>query len=208
MTRQRSRHSRLGMWWERFLSPLHARYALEQRAFINKTYPSFNVLSQKGAFINGVFSGEALPDYIGMANDYAWFAEAKETKGTRWNYDKLRGQQAEQLDRALMHGHGAFLLIRETDRSLGHLVPWSRLRERWWAWETFCQTHPGGRAPSGSASIAFSYLEDRISVFVDRTVPGRFDYLHSLVEWMAVEAEDRPTIYAQKARRRNQRGRG
>lgn len=210
MSRQRSSHSRRGRWWEDYLSPLHDRYALERRAFIQKNHPSFKITGQQGARFSGVWDGQGQPDYTGMANGWAWYAEAKETKGHLWQYKDLRGHQAEQFDAALTQGLGALLLIRETDKQRAHVLPWMHVREAWWAWD-LAQRTPGNASP-GTASITFAAIED-LSIYTAPTTPEAFDYLDALLAWRHgrrdLDAGTRAQLLSEPVRRaRKKRRRG
>lgn len=108
----------------------HRAYRAEGLAWVRKTEPAVKA-------VGGVlkYVGKGPPDFIGFIADggRGVVFDAKSTRAARWQYKWLKDHQARDLGEALDVGAHAFLVIKYGGGPL-FMLPWSMLREEWWAW--------------------------------------------------------------------------
>ena len=124
-------------------------------------------------------TGDGPPDFLGWAEALGVCFDAKEFSENRWPLEKLKPHQAEDMDRAQVHGAVSFLVIAHVPVSpieRAWFVPWDSLRPIWRAWKR--KKDAGERARPRMAGLYMGDLE-RIGIELDGV-----DWLPALHEFV------------------------
>ena len=128
-----------GVAFERLLETWHARYraANPSRAIITRCEPPVKQLSERsaaGTFL-ATYTARGPVDFIGFLPGPAPVGvafDAKSTQAARWQFSLLERHQAQHLEAVHIAGHLAFIALDLDGRTF--VLPWERLRDRWWNW--------------------------------------------------------------------------
>ena len=162
MPKKKSSHANRGLEWERILEGHHERLQVTHRAVVFRTPPPVVLTGRlRGGAYRAVMTAKGPPDYVGIVQvngtTISFAMEAKDCASDRWPFAKLHEHQAKALSMWESAGGAAIVAIRHCKTDTFWLLPWSAIKEKWYAWHYRSLTKQ--RSARGSSSLSRADLE-------------------------------------------------
>ena len=120
-----SGHANRGKAWEAQLNHQHSKYRKAGRGAIWQTFPPRNA--------RGVYLAKSPPDFMGVLSDgRAVCFDAKDHRGKRFPFNKIKDHQAQDLQAVHDSGGVAFIALRLDGRRWW--ISWLAIGLAWWDW--------------------------------------------------------------------------